>query len=290
MAAKKKTAKKAAAKKTVAKKKVTRKKVATSASPTAMKAASSKTAKRTAAKKKDVCFVIMPFGNWFDDYYTNVYAPAIKAAGLEPRRADDLYRPSAIINDIWAYTKKAKLIVADLTDKNPNVFYELGLAHACARPAVLLTESMEDVPFDLRALRVLEYDKNDPNWGSSLKSQLKQAIQETLESPLSTVLPTFLDEKDLRTRTGSLTVDQKQIISLKQELDSLRREIRTRKHVRSGRDELDIGPGRARTLIRTLLSAGQTEDEIGAALSGLGPPEHWVRREIRSARQGSTTD
>ena len=78
----------------------------------------------------EVCFVIMPFGGWLDDYYETIYRPAIQAAGLEPHRADDLYRPSTIVNDIWAYTRRAKLLVADLTGKNPNVFYELGLAHA----------------------------------------------------------------------------------------------------------------------------------------------------------------
>ncbi|HEX3745946.1 MAG TPA: hypothetical protein VHW09_18520 [Bryobacteraceae bacterium] len=87
-------------------------------------------------KPKDICFVIMPFGGWLDDYYKAIYRPAIEAANLEPHRADDLFRPSTIVNDIWAYTRKAKLLLADLTGKNPNVFYELGLAHALAKPVV----------------------------------------------------------------------------------------------------------------------------------------------------------
>jgi hypothetical protein len=86
----------------------------------------------------NTCFTIMPFGGWFDEYYTSIYKPAIISAGLHPCRADDWYRPSAIVNDIWAYTKSAKLILADLTGKNPNVFYELGLAHALAKPAILI--------------------------------------------------------------------------------------------------------------------------------------------------------
>src|SRR5690349_20368297 len=85
-------------------------------------------------RAKPTCFAIMPFGGWFDDYYDDLYCPAIRAAGLEPKRADDLYRPSTIINDIWSYTQSAKIILADLTGKNPNVFYELGLAHALAKP------------------------------------------------------------------------------------------------------------------------------------------------------------
>lgn len=102
----------------------------------------------------DQCFVLMPFGGWLDDYYETIYTPAINAAGLEPHRADDLFRPSTIVNDIWAYTKRAKLLLADLSGKNPNVFYELGLAHALAKPVILVAESMEEIPFDLRALRI----------------------------------------------------------------------------------------------------------------------------------------
>jgi hypothetical protein len=115
----------------------------------------------------------MPFGGWLDDYYTSIYCPAIEAAGLEPHRADDLFTPSTITNDIWAYTKKAKVVLADLTGKNPNVFYELGLAHALGRPAILISESLEDIPFDLRALRIILYDKNAPDWGRILKEKIE---------------------------------------------------------------------------------------------------------------------
>ena len=148
-----------------------------------------------AGKAQDICFAIMPFGGWFDGYYSSIYQPAINDAGLVPKRADDLYRPSTIVNDIWAYTRQAKLVLADLSGKNPNVFYELGLAHALAKPAILVAETMNDVPFDLRALRVIEYDKNEPNWGESLKEKITKAIREVLSAPLAAVLPAFLEAK-----------------------------------------------------------------------------------------------
>src|SRR5712692_6893487 len=134
------------------------------------------------AAPKDICFTIMPFGGWLDDYYETIYCPAIQAVGLEPHRADDLFRPSTIVNDIWAYTKRAKLLIADLTGKNPNVFYELGLAHALGKPAILVAESMDDIPFDLRALRIITYDKNAPNWGNLLHQKVESAIREVLKS------------------------------------------------------------------------------------------------------------
>ena len=63
------------------------------------------------------CFVIMPFGGWFDQYYQSIYDPAIRNSGLEPRRADDLYRPSSIVRDIWSLTKAARIVLADLTER-----------------------------------------------------------------------------------------------------------------------------------------------------------------------------
>ncbi len=85
-------------------------------------------------KTKQTYFMIMPFRGWFDKYYEDIYKPAIEDAGFDSKRADDLYRPGNIVNDIWTYTKEASVILADLTNKNPNVFYELGLAHAITKP------------------------------------------------------------------------------------------------------------------------------------------------------------
>lgn len=176
------------------------------------------------AEEKPVCFVIMPFGGWFDQYYRDIYRPAIEQSGLHPHRADDLYRPSSIVGDIWAYTNKAKLLLADLTGRNPNVFYELGLAHALARPAILLTESMDDVPFDLRSIRILKYDKNRPDWGGLLQEAIKKAITEVLAAPTDAVPPTFLQVSD----EDSVTVspETKEILELKRGLDLLRMEVR----------------------------------------------------------------
>jgi hypothetical protein len=181
-------------------------------------------AKKSSAQK-DVCFTIMPFGGWGDTYYETIFCPAIRAAGLEPHRADDLYRPSTIVNDIWAYTKKAKLLVADLTGKNPNVFYELGLAHAIAKPAILIAESMDEIPYDLRALRIIVYNKNACDWGQLLREKIKAAIKEVLKSPAAAVLPTFLDVK-LSSDKPVVTEREKEMIEIKQELDLLRREMR----------------------------------------------------------------
>lgn len=173
---------------------------------------------------QDACFTIMPFGDWHDHYYKHVYKAAIAEAGLKPVRADDLSRSSTIINDIWQYTKDASIVLADLSDTNPNVFYELGLAHALGKPVVLIASTIEEIPFDLRALRVLIYNKQDPDWGSILKSEIVKAIKEILASPTKSVLPTFLSVED-NPSAPVVTEYQKEILQLRSEFEIFKRQI-----------------------------------------------------------------
>jgi hypothetical protein len=232
---------------------------------------------------ENICFTIMPFGDWFDSYYESIYVPAIEAAGLTPRRADDLYRPSAIVHDIWGLTQSAKLLLADLSGKNPNVFYELGLAHAIARPAILVAESIDDVPFDLRALRVLVYDKNEPSWGEVLRSNIESSIREVLAAPLEAVLPTFLKVKE--SSKASVTPAEKELISLRQDMDLLKRELSVR---RDTYEPHRISASEARDRISTYIERGAPDELIIRRLTQMGAPSSWVRQQIRRHRTVAT--
>jgi hypothetical protein len=107
----------------------------------------------------DSCFVMMPFANPVGGYYKTVYEPAIQKAGLKPIRADaDIFGTGKIIDQIWSGINSAKVLVCELTSRNPNVFYELGLAHALQKPVVLVSSNEGDVPFDLKHIRVWEAD------------------------------------------------------------------------------------------------------------------------------------
>ena len=125
-------------------------------------------------------------------YITNRSSNLLSAkANLDPVRADDLFRPSVIVSDLWQMIQQAKILLAELTTKNANVFYELGLAHAIGKPIILVSETMDDVPFDLQQLRVLLYDKNDPNWGDKLSHAITKAITETIDNPIEAVPSIF---------------------------------------------------------------------------------------------------
>jgi len=167
-------------------------------------------------EKKDHCFVIMPFGGYFDQYYSDIYKPAIEANGLVAIRADSLFRPSTIISDIWEFTNSSKIMLADLTETNPNVMYELGLAHAIAKPTILISETIDSVPFDLRSLRVLTFNKNETGWDAKLKKNISQSIAETLSSPIDAVLPTFLKLKPNIPEVNEFSTD---LLEIKQMLN-----------------------------------------------------------------------
>ena len=125
---------------------------------------------------ENLCFVLMPFRPDLDELYKKTIQPTIKGLGMGCIRADEIYRVGYIIDQIWYYIQVAGIIIADLTNRNPNVLYELGLAHASDKKVVLLTQSIEDIPFDLRHLRCIEYD-NTPRGVQKLKHSLIETLK-----------------------------------------------------------------------------------------------------------------
>jgi len=102
-------------------------------------------------------FVLMPFDPEFQSVYEELIRPALEQVGYEVTRADSLLDQQNILADIVRGIASSDLIVADLTTRNENVLYELGLSHGLKRPTVLLAQSMDDVPFDLRSYRIQLY-------------------------------------------------------------------------------------------------------------------------------------
>jgi len=110
------------------------------------------------AKARASVFVIMPFDAEFNDVYNLFIKKTLEEAEFEVFRSDDLLQQRNILHDIVYSLTTCDLVVADLTSANSNVFYELGLAHALKKPVVMLTQNMDDVPFDLQAYRIIIYD------------------------------------------------------------------------------------------------------------------------------------
>jgi hypothetical protein len=88
-----------------------------------------------------------------------------------------------VMEQIWDQITKSKLLLADLSGKNANVFYELGLAHAARKPVVFTASAVDDVPFDLRHLRVIIYDVRVPEWASKMRASITDYLRNATKDP-----------------------------------------------------------------------------------------------------------
>jgi hypothetical protein len=124
----------------------------------------------------------MPFTEPYDSYYTAIFRPALESAGYDTTRADDVFTPRPVILDIQRAIQDADLILCEMSQRNPNVFYELGLSHAIGKPAILVARKEEDIPFDLRHIRVIIYDYTRPGWEATLKNSITKAATAVTDS------------------------------------------------------------------------------------------------------------
>lgn len=104
--------------------------------------------------------VMMPFNSGFNDVYAKIKTTA-EELQMQCLRADDIWQNYAVIQDIVSLINRSRLIVCDCSGRNANVFYEVGIAHTLGRDFILITQSEEDIPFDLRHLRYLQYLDNN---------------------------------------------------------------------------------------------------------------------------------
>lgn len=121
-------------------------------------------------------FVLSPFTDPFNTIYTDHIQPSIESLdGFSCLRADDIYDNRPIIEDIWRCTNEARILISELTGRNANVFYETGIAHTIGKEVILITQSMDDVPFDLRHLRCIVYEYT-PRGIKNLEDNLKNTV------------------------------------------------------------------------------------------------------------------
>lgn len=128
----------------------------------------------------DTCFVMMPFTENFNAIYRLIQRCCIDQ-GLTCLRADEDVGPGKITGKIYDMVLKAGVIIVDMTGRNPNVFYELGLAHAISDNVVLLTQSPDDVPFDLRDFLHIRYT-NTFDGAERLATELSKVLSTLLSS------------------------------------------------------------------------------------------------------------
>ena len=130
--------------------------------------------------KSDHIAVMMPYSSAFDPVYE-----AIKQACAEvnypTRRVDEIYGPNRIIEDVFATIDTSKLVICDITGKNPNVLYEAGIAHTRNVDVILLTQKSDDVPFNLSQVRDIQYFPNAEGL-QKMKGDLVKTINAALRA------------------------------------------------------------------------------------------------------------
>ncbi len=121
-----------------------------------------------------LCVVIMPFNvDWSSEMY-ETYKEAVK--GFNVWRSDEEYRDDVIVQTIWEKINRARFVIADCTGKNPNVFYELGIAHTLGKSVFMCSQNREDFPFDVNHIRSFEYGIK-PGEIRKLKTEIRKFIK-----------------------------------------------------------------------------------------------------------------
>lgn len=127
-------------------------------------------------------FVAMPFEEPFNTMYREVILPEGERLGLDVIRVDELAGPGIIFEDIKREISESKVVIAEITAPNQNVFYELGYAHALNKPTILLARRGRELPFDIRSYRVIFYDDTiggKPEVERNLIKHLRSVLQES---------------------------------------------------------------------------------------------------------------
>lgn len=212
-------------------------------------------------ENKKICFVISPIGDEgtvirerSDQILKHIITSSVEQLGYSIIRADKIAEPGIITTQIIEHIVDAELVIADLTDKNPNVFYELAIRHATRKPLVQLINKGEVIPFDVAATRIIQFDLQSLDSVASAKeeiiSQVKlfEAGKNEINNPISVSLDLKLlkesgniEERsladiveavsDLRLAVTSMdkgVASPKQLDELKQMIDSLPSKLESR--------------------------------------------------------------
>jgi hypothetical protein len=156
----------------------------------------------------DICFYITPIGNegsehrlHADLFLESLVKPALQELGMKVIRADLIDKPGVITKQIIQYILRSRLVIADLSFHNPNVFYELALRHATKLPTVHIMRSSDTIPFDVNQSRVIMIDCTSiytlvprlDTYRALIANQVRQALDDpnSIENPIMAFYPSF---------------------------------------------------------------------------------------------------
>ncbi|MGK4568198.1 hypothetical protein [Flavobacterium sp. 3HN19-14] len=178
--------------------------------------------------KKKICFVISPIGQEGSEtrersnqVLKHIITKPVEELGYTVIRADKISEPGIITTQIIGHIVDAELVIADLTDKNPNVFYELAIRHAIRKPLVQLIRKDDDIPFDVAATRIIQFDLQNLDNVENVKEEIKSQVQ-SIESGSSEVHNPISVSLDLKVLKESGNIEERSLADIVEAISDLR--------------------------------------------------------------------
>ena len=185
------------------------------------------------------CFVISPIGNpggpagkRADQVFKHVIKPVTRELSYRTKRADRMKRPGVITGKVLTAVAESELLIADLTDHSPSVFYALAIRHAAQRPVVQLIDAAQELPFDVANMRTIHVDIHDLDSAEAAREELKRHVRAVEADPTAVETP-LLAARAMRSLRSSKEPSERFIIEALDELHALRQD-------RLRRDERDM--------------------------------------------------
>lgn len=122
------------------------------------------------------CFVIMPFANEYDSVFSAAIRPAAEANGYRCERADSYSIPQNVPSEVVKAIISSDLVIADISEPSPNVYYELGVSHCVGNKTITITCKVDTLPFDLATWRAIPY-RNQTGELDVLRLRLNESIR-----------------------------------------------------------------------------------------------------------------
>ncbi|MEP1588742.1 MAG: nucleoside 2-deoxyribosyltransferase [Tateyamaria sp.] len=161
---------------------------------------------------KPFAFVLMPFSKQFDDIYKLGIKETAESSGVVAERVDEQHFDETILERIYRQIENCDFVIADMTNQNPNVFYEVGYAHAKGKKCALITQNVSDIPFDLQHHTHVIYDGTIVDLKAKLGPKIEWLKAESLRRNEERINAThstdagYLDKKAYR-HTGTMNLE-----------------------------------------------------------------------------------
>lgn len=177
---------------------------------------------------RKICFVISPIGEEgsetrerSDQILKHIITGPIEQLGYTVIRADKISEPGIITTQIIEHIVDADLVIADLTDKNPNVFYELAIRHAIRKPLVQMIKKGEVIPFDVAATRIIQFDLHNLDSVATAKEEILSQVK-SLEAGNNEVHNPISVSLDLKVLKESGNIEERSLADIVEAISDLR--------------------------------------------------------------------